>query len=433
MALISVLFAGSCQIEPASEAPHIPVSYLAVSAETETMLDIPTESVNVASGPHACPQLLGSPVDGGWDQSVPALPDSPLISPDATPGRIHLGYGANASHELVFTWETHVGVVATRVEIGEVAGEPLWAVPGASFELSGKRIHVVRVCGLEAGRTWFYRVGGGGEFSPEASVATAPDENTTETVRFAVAGDSRGAPATWGLVAAAAQAAGAEFLVFTGDALSNGSVMADWETWFDAAAGPLTTMPLVLVQGNHEANDQFVYGLFPTPNDQGSFGLDYGPVHFSVVNDNAYGEWTAAGMAEWLGADLAATDLPWRVPVFHRPIVSSSNPHGEDATNKTYLLPVIDAAGVPLVFSGHAHNYERSHPVRGMVEAEGGTVYFVTGGAGAPLYPASYGRAYTAVEAKIEHWLLVDANATTWTSTTFDLAGNVIDFVVFTR
>lgn len=415
------------------EPTHLPVSSLTVAPETETMLDVPVESAAIADVPHACPRVLGTPVDGGWDAAVPAMLDSPLIAPDAAPARIHIGFGANASHELVFTWETNVGVVATRVELGESAGEPIWTVPGASFELSGKRIHVVRVCGLEAGRTWFYRVGGGGEFSPESTVATAPAENTAETVRFAVAGDSRGAPATWGVVAAAAQDAGAEFFVFTGDALSNGSVMADWDLWFDAAAVPLATLPIVLVQGNHEANDQFAYGLFPTPTDEGSFGLDYGPVHFSIVNDNPYGDWNATAMADWLAADLSSTDHPWRIPVFHRPIVSSSNPHGEDATNKTYLLPVIDAAGVPLVFSGHAHNYERSHPVRGMVQTEGGTVHFVTGGAGAPLYTASYGRGYTAVEAKLEHWVLVEANATTWTSTAYDLAGNVIDSVVLTR
>lgn len=428
-----MLLTAACHQPEAGEVPHVLVPNAVAIPDSHDIVDVPVEAAVMAEAPHACPRVLGTPIDGGWDELVPALPDSPLVSPDATPSRIHVTFGADAAHELIFAWETPVGAVATRVELGVEPGQAAWSVPGASYELSGKRIHVVRICGLDADRTWFYRVGGGGEFSPEAHVATAPAANTTETVRFAVAGDSRGAPATWGVVAEAASAAGAEFLVFTGDALSNGTVMADWDIWFDAAAEPLTTLPIVMVQGNHEANDQFVYGLFPTSNDTGSFGLDYGPVHFSVLNDNAFGEWNATAMAAWLAADLAATERPWRVATFHRPIVSSSNPHGEDATNKTYLLPVIDSGGAQIVLNGHSHNYERSYPVRNMVETEGGAIHFVTGGAGAPLYTGSYDRGYTAVEAKTEHWVLVEANSNTWISTAYDLAGNVIDTVEITR
>lgn len=426
--MLLLFFALSCaELDPAEAGRVLVPEETRFVEPTEAPLGIETSENATELGPHTCPIVLGTPVDGGWNADAPALPDSPLVGPDATPSRIHLAYGQNAASELIFTWETGLGGVGSRVEIGQQPGIAEHSLIGASFELSNKRIHVVRACGLSAASTWYYRVGGSGAWSAEAAVTTAPTAATDTVVRFALSGDSRGSPSTWGTVAGAAAAAGAEFIVFTGDAVASGTNLDEWDEWFDAAAEPLRSLPLAFVQGNHEANDQYFYGLFPTSTLEASFGLDYGPIHFSMLSDTAYGEWNAAAMAAWLGTDLASTTAPWKIVAYHRPAVSSSNPHGEDATNKQYILPVVDAAGVRLVFNGHAHNYERSVPVRASVPTDGGAVHIVSGGAGAPLYTGSYGRSYTAVETKTEHWVLFEVSSTRAVGTAYDLAGNVID------
>jgi hypothetical protein len=157
--------------------------------------------------------------------------------------------------------------------------------------------------------------------------------------------------------------------------------------------------------------------------------VNAGPVHFSVVDDTTSPGVTMEGEAAWLAADLAAAPAPWGIPAWHKPAVSSCKPHGEDPDTRQYFLPVVEAApSVKLVVNGHNHNYERSWPLRaGVVGPEDGIVHLVSGGAGAPLYTSSYGYAYTEVEAKVEHWVLVEADATTLHGTAYDVAGNVID------
>jgi len=53
------------------------------------------------------------------------------------------------------------------------------------------------------------------------------------------------------------------------------------------------------------------------------------------------------------------------------------------------LVPLFEQYGVDMVFNGHDHHYERTCPIRaGQCSSaqEGGVVYYVTGGGGAPLY-----------------------------------------------
>ncbi|MBM4368657.1 MAG: metallophosphoesterase family protein [Deltaproteobacteria bacterium] len=406
-------------------APVVPVMPT-VEVEPGTLDSVAT--LPGEGSPHACPQPLLSPVDGGWDADAPALDDAALASPAGEPRRVHVVLGADGATEMSFIWETDTANLQSRVALSLGDGGPAWELAGASYLVSTVRVHVVRACGLAAGREWSYRVGGDEHWSDAYSFVTAPPAGADEPVRFVVMGDTRGAPDTWSALASAAQAQGAEFMVFTGDAVSNGATWSDWEGWLDAAAGVLASMPMAFAFGNHENNKQFAFALFPSHTDRGNYGVDYGPMHFSIVNDTLETGQTWADIESWLEADLAASNAPWRVPVWHRPAVSSCNPHGEDTNTRTYLLPVVEDAGVPLTFTGHNHNYERSHPWRyGARDDLRGTVHVVSGGGGAPLYTSSYGRDYTAVEEKLEHFVLVDATASALSGTAYDLAGNVVD------
>jgi hypothetical protein len=423
----------------APEEPVEPFDLALIPTETVPDADPAAESIAPAEDgearpPWACPVTTGTPVDGGWDESLPALSDMPLVGLADPPQRVHLGFGADAAREVTFVWETQAGNLGSRVELS-TDGLGTTTVHGVSYEVNGVRLHAVKVCGLEAERSYSYRVGIDGSYAEEASFVTAPTAGSNETVHFAVLGDSRGAPETLGQILAAARAAGVEFFVFTGDAVSSGTSMTDWQEWFDAAPDAFASLPVVFSHGNHEGNDVNFYALFPTATNLASYGLDYGPLHFAIANDTLYGASTYDDLATWLTADLAASAAPWRVATWHRPAVSSCSPHGEDINTRDYLLPVVEAAGAQLVLNGHNHNYERSHSVKdGEVVADGaGTVHIVTGGSGAPLYTASYGREYTAVELKTQHWVDVVADAHSITGTAYDLSGNIIDAFSLSR
>ena len=83
------------------------------------------------------------------------------------------------------------------------------------------------------------------------------------------------------------------------------------------------------------------------------------------------------------------TGRPWTIVNHHRPIWSSGTRHGSDQTLLQQWGPLIDQYHVDLVVAGHDHIYERTKPMNAdQVQATTatGTVYVVSGGAGASLY-----------------------------------------------
>ncbi|MDR3620433.1 MAG: metallophosphoesterase [Paludisphaera borealis] len=148
----------------------------------------------------------------------------------------------------------------------------------------------------------------------------------------------------------------------------------------------------------------------------GNFSFDYGNAHWTVLDTNAYVNWTAPEMRAWVERDLAAArDADWRFVSFHQPPFNSSKAHFADQLTRV-LADVFEAGKVDVVFSGHVHNYQRTYPLRFTlaVDAAGrpakqgellggsfvldrafdgrtvtrpqGVIYLVTGAGGATLY-----------------------------------------------
>lgn len=77
----------------------------------------------------------------------------------------------------------------------------------------------------------------------------------------------------------------------------------------------------------------------------------------------------------WLAERLADSDARWKIVLMHHPLYTSGR-YGVHARLMRWRLEHLFVAhGVDVVFSGHEHIYERSHP-------QGGVVYFISGGAG---------------------------------------------------
>jgi acid phosphatase type 7 len=138
-----------------------------------------------------------------------------------------------------------------------------------------------------------------------------------------------------------------------------------------------------------------------------------------VLDSNPYIDWTDPKLVTWLKSDLhAARNASWRFVTFHHPGFSSSKAHADDQRMRV-LAPTLEAGKVQLVFNGHVHNYQRTHPLRfqpaptpsgtvygpgGRVEGRwtldhsyngstqtrpDGTIYLVTGAGGARLYDSA--------------------------------------------
>jgi hypothetical protein len=191
--------------------------------------------------------------------------------------------------------------------------------------------------------------------------------------------------------------------------------------WLVPRNGPLTTPGVSgtpLLKGDTGRQQAFLEAAPDFPR-SANYSFDYGDIHWTVLDSNPYIDWTSPKLVAWLKADLhAARDASWRFVTFHHPGFSSSKAHADDQRMRV-LAPVLEEGKVQLVFNGHVHNYQRTHPLRfqpvltslGTVYGPGGRVdgrwtldhvyngttrtrpdgiiYLVTGAGGARLYDSA--------------------------------------------
>lgn len=377
----------------------------------------------------------------------PALADA-HVGADPAVRQVHLGLAGDPRTSMVVTWRTADDETrAGHVEYATADGAPVIA-PALTFAYQSGiggvgdlvRIHEAHLCGLAADTAYTYRVvSGGGAASPEYGFRTAPDVAVTPDAEVTIAsvGDTRDGYAVWAQLVAELQERTPDLVLFSGDAVTVGLLQEEWEEFFTAAEPLLARVPVVSVHGNHELNSVNFYSQFAMPGDEANFSFDYGHAHITVVNDSPEQSGDLTGfIKDFLRADLEANQgKRWKLVNHHRPIYSASTRHGTDLTLITEWAPLYDQFHVDVALSGHDHNYERTFPMRNMepqpTPAEG-TVYVVSGGAGATLYDngtdfwtAYSQKTHSALTLRIRHDLL-ELQA-------FDETGTAIDGFTITK
>ena len=179
-----------------------------------------------------------------------------------------------------------------------------------------------------------------------------------------------------------------DFIVFTGDMIDFGTQQAEWDGWFEAAGDILARKALVAAHGNHEFLAGQYFAQFSLPNNEQWYHVRYGDLELAVLNDTvADSDDVDVKQVAYLNEVFGASDAPWKAAAHHQALYSTSGTHASNLEGRAAWAPVFDTWGLQLVFAGHNHVYERSVPIRADAEAaEGeGTVYLVSGGAGAGI------------------------------------------------
>jgi hypothetical protein len=111
--------------------------------------------------------------------------------------------------------------------------------------------------------------------------------------------------------------------------------------------------------GNHDWEAAGGYSAhtnyFTLPGNERYYDFVRGPVHFFIINSDVqepHGTSATSAQAIWLSNRLAAATVPWRVVVAQDPPYSSASP-------TTRMRWPFEDWGASIVFSGHAHHYER--------------------------------------------------------------------------
>ncbi len=290
---------------------------------------------------------------------------------------------------MTIRWQTDLPAAAKVTVASADGGAPrVFRAPAATTD------GTITVGDLERGRTYAYRLdvdAGRGDQAVAGPFSFETMPGPAEPVRFAVYGDMRypGHDAHRAIVEALVKEAPP--LVFnTGDLTDVGSEESNWQRYFEITAPLGAIAPIVPAQGNHDAERRgtgapltaALFGLRPSPPFWTS--MDFGGVHFVILSTN---EMTSMAQRDWLRADLAAArrNHARAIFAFCHEGPWSHGLHGSSDLMARVYAPILAAAHVDVLFSGHDHIYER-----GVGSTSSGKLtYVVTGGGGAPLYDPS--------------------------------------------
>ncbi|HEX8910796.1 MAG TPA: metallophosphoesterase [Humisphaera sp.] len=324
----------------------------------------------------------------------------------------------------------------------------------------------------------WYRVRLGSALVREASFRTR--SSADKAIRFVAVGDLANGKPGQDAVARQVGLAKPQFVVALGDIVYSAgrtSQYADhfWRTYTNppaaagAGAGDPNTLPLMatvpfrVVLGNHDCDTSLstwpdalgAYYFFTAPANGpglgkwstpigkdkadvaafraaagdsypalGFYSFDDGPAHFLVLDNNGYAKLDDPALLKWIESDLTGSKAPWKFVCLHAPPFHTSPQHYTDQKTRL-LVPLFEKCGVDVVWAGHVHNYQRSHPLKftpaprkpgdklvngtfaldtkfdgKAVTKPDGVLYFVSGGGGGTLYKDPFEKAAESIRKK---------------------------------
>ncbi len=388
--------------------------------------------------------------------------------------------GTRTIHPSLLRWPyvqnitTTTGVIAwgRGVEGAQQSGTLMWGADASTSQTAAATVRTIpgdgldidllsaEMTGLEAGTEYCYKVEINGEVMAEGlSFRTAP-ESPYAPVDFTVIGDfGKGNDLQASVRDQMLQKIDeADLHLTVGDnAYSSGT----WEEWqrnvFTVYQELWTKAPVYMVAGNHDWSEELglepqLANLFMPENatrEQDKeiyWSMDWGPLHVvGLDTEKKLLELTPLDdsdndMYEWLEADLAATDKPWKIAVFHHPPYSEDPSRGGHPIVATSLMPILQNHGVNLALIGHDHFYVRYWPLfdQAVASAENlslGVTYVVSGGGGAE--PREMEQPLTddrvAYRESTNQFLWVHADFCTLEGKSIDLNGVEIDAFTINR
>ena len=289
-----------------------------------------------------------------------------------------------------------------------------------SYEFPMNR-HIVSVKGLEAGKTYKYRVGDASRnwWSREGKIKV--NEISDSTTFIHIADPQCSCESQYktfsSLIKKADSMYNPDFIVDTGDNVDHGDNFRQWQWYLNSAAEALMDIPVASASGNHEdkgsyaIEKNFCYSNVPEQDTESGiyYSFDYNNVHVAVLNTNDIDSDNTLGDAQvdWLIEDMQNSDADWKFVVFHKAMYSNGS-HYDDKDVigiRDELCTLMPQLGIDVVFQGHDHVYLRTDSMidneveavtTSVKEFDGkeykvkespvGTVYAISGCSGVKIY-----------------------------------------------
>lgn len=268
--------------------------------------------------------------------------------------------------------------------------------------------HVFRLTGLTPSTLYRYEVLVDGVVAASGDAfrfRTYPSPGTSAPFRLFAWGDSgNGALPQLSVAERLANEVGdATLSLILGDIIYDTGQAELYDDRFFAPYAPLLRRMVVWPTiGNHDVMGDPLGGPYldaftlPTNNPAATelyYSFDYGDAHFVCLDTHVSGHAAGSAQLQWAAADLAASTAKWKFVYFHVPPWSGGT-HADSPAVLAGIVPLVEAAGVDVVFSGHSHVYERTYLLKNnaiaqadpssyvKTSADAGTLYLVSGTAG---------------------------------------------------
>jgi len=295
---------------------------------------------------------------------------------------------------------------------------------------------------LEPNTTYSYDVLNDGTDKGRGTFTTFPD--SIKPFRFAVLGDTRTRHDFHQKIVNRIIDEKPLFIVNTGDLVSNGNSMDDWEHFFRINDKLIRHVPYFTVLGNHEQDSENYYNFFSLPGNERYYFFSVGDALFIILDmegpdyntpeylegENADAFWTNISKKyfeeekEWLENILTLNDDAGYIYVFFHPTFYSikTSRVAEAELRRAFWGDIFERHSVTAVLNGHDHYYHHAE--------HGGTHYIVTAGGGAPLYNTDAIQPETVKYKKIEHFMRIDVGLEKATMKAIDINGNLIEEII---
>jgi hypothetical protein len=291
---------------------------------------------------------------------------------------------------VVVRWRTG-GPSDSQVLYGPDPSSLIWTASDAALTTE----HEVTLTNLSPNTVYYYATGSTTQTLAGADTEhffrTSPTAGTATPTRVWVLGDSGTANANARAVRDAyygfnGSSYASLWLMLGDNAYTQGLDSEYQAAVFDMYPATLRQSVLWPTLGNHDgaaANSSTGTGPYydnftlPTLGEAGGlasgteayYSFDYGNIHFVNLESFETNRSTTGPMLTWLQNDLASTNQEWVVAFWHHPPYSKGS-HDSDVDiemreMREDALPILEAAGVDLVLTGHSHSYERSFLIDG--------------------------------------------------------------------
>jgi hypothetical protein len=203
------------------------------------------------------------------------------------------------------------------------------------------------------------------------------------------------------------------FILHSGDLIgkpARGGDVSRWPQFFVPLRNIIDRVPVWVAKGNHDDKWGLFAPQFVPEGGKTYYSFDYGDLHVAVLDSNLKSSDEKKAMRDWFEKDISSSRAAWKIVAAHHPFYNVGG-YGY-RWGREDLVPLFHRHGVDVVFSGHAHLYERLRPMTSKENPQRPVLYIIAAGGGAPLY-APGEHPYIAVTKPVLHYAVVNIKRNT--------------------